>query len=351
VTAPAPAPLTFTGERFLPEIAGEIWHEHWHRYALAMPVARGRRVLDAACGEGYGSALLAGVAREVTGVDVAPDVVAHATRRYGGANLRFVAGSCAALPLPDAAFDLVVSFETIEHLAEQREMLAEFRRVLAPDGLLLLSSPNQPVYAALGPGRNEYHVRELTRDELADLLTPVFPAQHWYGQAIVARSALWREDGHHDVVELLELDGEGRPGVHRRPADPVYFVVLAAAAGVPLPTLPSFSLFGDDGASLLAHYRDAIRRAAQLYWDERNASKIAEERQHALVAAVNDLAHERQAVAPLRARVADLEARLARAEHDVGALTRHVAWRESFGGWWRWPIERWRAKRRGPASP
>jgi SAM-dependent methyltransferase len=346
----APASLTFTGERFLPELPGEIWHEHWHRYALAMPLARGLRVLDAACGEGYGSALLGRLARDVTGVDVAPEVVAHASRRYGGPNVRFVAASCSALPLPDAAFDLIVSFETIEHLAAQREMLAELRRVLAPGGVLLLSSPNQPAYAALGPARNEFHVRELTRTELAGLLAPLFPQQRWYGQAIVARSAVWREDAPHDAVELVELDGGGRLEVRSQPCEPVYFLVLAAATGVPLPSLPAVSLFGDPAAGLLAQYREAARRAAQLYWDERNASKIADERQQALEAAVNELARERDAAAPLRKRVADLESTLEGALHDVGALRRHIAWRESFGGWWRWPVERWRAKRRKPAS-
>jgi len=339
VTDPASAPLTFTGERFLPEVTGEIWHEHWHRYALALPLARDRRVLDAACGEGYGSSLLGRVAREVTGVDVAPDVVAHATSRYGAANVRFVAGSCAALPLPDAAFDVVVSFETIEHLAAQAEMLAEFRRVLAPGGVLVLSSPNRPAYAALGPGRNEFHVRELDRDELAALLAPHFPQQRWYGQAIVARSAIWREDGVHDAVGLLELDADGRVRSRGPVAEPVYFVVVAGDAATTLPALPPFSLFGDPGASLVAQYRGAVLRAAQLYWDERNAMKIADEREARLVVAANELA-----------RLAELEQRLARALHDVDALRRHVAWRESFAGWWRWPVERWRAKRRDPAS-
>ncbi len=342
-----PAPLAFTGERFLPEVTGEIWHEHWHRYVLAMPLARDLRVLDAACGEGYGSALLGRVAREVTGVDVAHDAVAHATRRYAGPGVRFAAASCTALPFPDASFDLVVSFETIEHLAAQREMLAEFRRVLAPAGVLMLSSPNQPAYAALGPGRNEFHVRELTRDELAELLAPAFPEQCWYGQGIVARSAVWREGAPHDAVELIELDREGSLGVCHEPSTPVYFVVLAAAAGVPLPAIPAFSLFGDPAASLLGHYRGSVLRAAQLYWDERNASKIAEERQQELVEAVHALAGERESA---KARIGELEARLAQARNDIEALRRRTRWRDGLWGWlWR-PLARWRARRRGPVA-
>jgi ubiquinone/menaquinone biosynthesis C-methylase UbiE len=84
------------------------------------------------CGEGYGSFLLAGEAHSVVGIDMSNEAVAHARKRYAAANLTYVQASVAALPLPDASIDIVVSFETIEHLAQQVEMLSEFRRVLVP---------------------------------------------------------------------------------------------------------------------------------------------------------------------------------------------------------------------------
>ena len=77
------ADITFTGERFVPGCAGEIAYEHWHRYAFARQFVAGKRVLDAACGEGYGSALLASVAASVVGVDIDAPAVAHAAERYG----------------------------------------------------------------------------------------------------------------------------------------------------------------------------------------------------------------------------------------------------------------------------
>ena len=86
--------LPFTGERFTPEARGAIWYEHWHRYCVALPAVAGKRVLDAACGEGYGSWLLAGTASEVLGVDIDHAAIAHAARRYAGrSNLRFVPGA------------------------------------------------------------------------------------------------------------------------------------------------------------------------------------------------------------------------------------------------------------------
>ena len=167
--------LTFTGERFTPEHKGPIWYEHWHRYCAVAPLARGRRVLDAACGEGYGAALLATEAAEVVGVDVGADAIAHARPRYAVPNLFFVQASVAELPLAARSSTSIVSFETIEHLAAQREMLAEFRRVLADDGVLVISSPNRPVYNELGDVENEFHVRELDRDELKLLLDARLP--------------------------------------------------------------------------------------------------------------------------------------------------------------------------------
>src|SRR5512141_2447359 len=123
----------FTGERFLPGAGGgDIAYEHCHRYAFARRFAAGRRVLDAACGEGYGTALLGAVAADATGVDIDAASIAHARATYGGrANVRFATGSVAALPFATASFDVVVSFETIEHLAadEQPAMLAEIARV------------------------------------------------------------------------------------------------------------------------------------------------------------------------------------------------------------------------------
>src|ERR1700756_2849457 len=117
-------------ERFVPGLDGQIWYEHWHRYHFAAPFAAGKAVVDVACGEGYGSALLARRATQVTGVDASADAIAAARRRYGGpANLAFVEGRCEWLPLPQASADLVVSFETLEHLENPRAFLAEAARV------------------------------------------------------------------------------------------------------------------------------------------------------------------------------------------------------------------------------
>jgi SAM-dependent methyltransferase len=112
------------------------------------------------------------------------------------------------LALPDASVDAIVSFETIEHLPAQREMLAEFRRVLAPSGMLVISSPNRPVYNEGGAIENHFHVKELDRAELKALLDPGFPQQAWYAQSVLAQSALWAQGEGAQGTQFLKLPGD-----------------------------------------------------------------------------------------------------------------------------------------------
>jgi SAM-dependent methyltransferase len=259
------ADLQFTGERYVPGTAGEIAHEHWHRYAFAARCASGRSVLDVACGEGYGSGLLAQVAAHVTGVDIDAATLAHARRRYAGqANCTFVEGSAAALPIRDASVDVVVSFETIEHLPadDQPRMLAEFARVLAPDGVLVLSSPNRPQYSEARGYANPFHLHELDRAELAQLLAPHFPAQHWYRQRRYLGSALWSEEPQGGYEALAGTATDVGPGIA---PEAMYFVVVAARREAALPaSFPALSLFTDRDDAELARIDAQAREVLRL---------------------------------------------------------------------------------------
>ncbi len=253
------ADLEFTGERYVPGTAGEIAHEHWHRYAFARRFAAGRRVLDVACGEGYGSGLLAEVAAHVTGIDIDARTLAHARAAYADRdNVAFVEASATVLPLADASVDAIVSFETIEHLdaADQPRMLAEFGRVLAPDGLLILSSPNRPQYSEARGYANPFHRHELDRDELAGLLAPHFPALQWHRQRRYLGSALWAEQANGGYEALSGSATSADDGVA---PEAMYFVVVAARTPAALPQrVPSLSLFTDrDDAELARIDREA----------------------------------------------------------------------------------------------
>lgn len=260
------ADLAFTGERFLPECQGEIWLEHWHRYHFAAALARDRRVLDVASGEGYGSALLALTARDVVGVDSATDAIAHASATYEDRpNLRFVSADCTLLPFPAATFDLVVSFETIEHITAQKEFLAEVRRVLAPEGLLLLSSPNKAEYTDHRGYANPFHVAELYRDELRTLLDPFFPCTAWYGQSIGFSSTIAAEEAPATATgELVDAGSPASPLPYSAPTaekQPLYYLVGCAQSTAPLSALDkSFSVLADPVDTVYRDYQDTYRK-------------------------------------------------------------------------------------------
>lgn len=252
--------LPFTGERYTPECVREIAYEHWHRYAFAMPLARGKRVLDAACGEGYGSAMIARAGADVLGLDIGEDAVAHARTRYAGiAGLRFdVADATALDALPDASFDLILSFETLEHVYAQGRMLDGFRRLLAPGGLLLVSTPDKRTYTDLTGEVNPHHVHELYRDEFEALLAPRFAARRLYGHKLLFQSALWSLDTKESSAQALTLGEKGvATGLYYAP---VYYVAACAQDEAALAPLPALSLFGDADESVYADYRDEVRR-------------------------------------------------------------------------------------------
>ncbi len=253
--------LEFTGERFTPECVREIWYEHLHRYALARELCAGQRVLDAACGEGYGSALLATAAEHVDGVDLSAATVAHARSRYGDrSGLAFHEASVTQLPFEDDSFDRVVSFETLEHLEAQDAMLGEFRRVLKPDGVLLVSSPDKAVYTDQYGNDNAYHVRELYRDEFETLLGGHFPAVRLLGQKLLFHSAIWSLDEVRTVA-LQQADESEVRKPDTVPRQAMYFIALCAGEAGLLPDLPAdLCLFDDADESVYAHYHGEIRR-------------------------------------------------------------------------------------------
>jgi SAM-dependent methyltransferase len=168
-------------ERIVPdETEPGIVALHRKRYEFALPFCGGKEVLDAGCGVGYGSALLAGSARRVLGVDNDREAIGYARRRYETANVDFLVGDLLALDLPDASFDVVCSFETIEHLPDRERYLGEMRRVLRRDGTFVVSTPR--VERTTDRPLNPHHAVELSRSDLEALLRRFFPSVELYGQ-------------------------------------------------------------------------------------------------------------------------------------------------------------------------
>ena len=252
--------LTFTGERFLPECAGEMIYEHWHRYLIARNYIAGKRVLDVASGEGYGSHLLSISAGSVVGADISTDAVAHASIRYATKNLRYVAADCTQIPEPDASFDVIVSFETIEHMIEHEAVMREVDRLLAPGGMFIISSPNRPEYSDKTGYKNEFHVKELDRAELKTLLDPHFPAQAWFAQRAAFHSMVWPLEAVATSATALTAHGDAAY------PEPLYFVVFCARNAGPLDGIKQqLSLVTDREQSVYAEWSRTYRENAMLH--------------------------------------------------------------------------------------
>jgi SAM-dependent methyltransferase len=174
---PGVPPLELTGERTLPDVPAE---NYWFRRHLAVyewigARVAGARVLDMACGEGYGSEVLSRSAGSVVGVDANPDAFEHARLRYQRQNLSFERGMVELFGEP-GAYDAVVFLQTIEHVQDAEAVLAHFRRLLAPGGLAYVSTPNLLTLAPPGATKSEnpWHVREYRAHEFDALCRAVF---------------------------------------------------------------------------------------------------------------------------------------------------------------------------------
>jgi SAM-dependent methyltransferase len=323
------AMLRDDGERFLPWLADPvISYEHLHRYRAARDLAAGRAVLDLAAGEGYGSALLAEVAASVVGLDLDPAAALHAAKTYARPGLRFVQGSITELPFGRSVFDLVVCFEALEHVEAQDGVCAEAARVLRPDGLFVVSTPNRPVYTEATGQRNPFHRRELDLPEFAALLGRHFAHARFFGQHVYPVSAVFRLG--EPVREAREYP------IAREPGEPAFRwvgperkaprYVLGVASTAELSRSVGDSFLVDASEQLFEVRRRAEGQVAELarHLAAREAQVVAIEQELAAHAA-----HIRTLEGQLAARHAHAEA----LDRQVQALGWRIAAMEQTRAW------------------
>ena len=231
-------PSTWTGERLETFVYNDTTFEHLHRYAISLQLSAGKKVLDIACGEGYGSNLIAQYATEVIGVDISQETIDIATKKYQRDNLKFLQGSADAIPCESNYFDVVVSFETIEHHDRHDEMMQEIKRVLTKEGILIISSPDKKFYSDKPGGyQNPYHVKELYKDEFQHLLDKYFSATQMLSQTSFIGSMILTDttntaaatvfEGDYNQVSLADLEAP-------------YCVAIAGNTTLPLPNSSFF---------------------------------------------------------------------------------------------------------------
>jgi O-antigen biosynthesis protein len=313
--------IDWTGERAVPWARdAALLYEHFHRYLWASRLVEARRVLDLGSGEGYGSAILAQRAAEVIGVDFDELAVEHANANYARPGLRFELASALDLSaLPQHSLDAVVAFEMIEHVADHARVLEEIRRVLAHDGLLVMSTPEKDRYAEASGQVNAFHERELTLAELEDLLGTRFAHVAVWGQRTITGSYLSalnaadqpRSDA---IADFFVGEQEDGLAVLEEP-EPLFYVAVASDA--PLPPAPASSTLADCGLEL-------VLQTARAH------SVAVAERDRLLADANRTLAEKRDEVLSVGAKLATVEEQLLAKGARLLALERELADAQTF---------------------
>lgn len=235
----------WSGERLEPFVFNEATIEHLHRYALATTLVKGKTVLEVACGEGYGTRFLAQQAASVTGIDIDASTVKKATATYKKENLIFKAGSATQIPEREACFDVAVSFETLEHIADHHAMLREIKRVLKQDGFFLISTPDKKNYTDKTGYYNPHHLKELYEAEFKHLMLKHFKNVRFLQQSFVQGSLIIGEGAQKDFT----IHAGDYTTLSDAAPQPAYWIALASDAE--LPQLPASFFYNEQISKII----------------------------------------------------------------------------------------------------
>ena len=319
------------GERMIPDLHHEavIYAEHIVRYLFAARFVKGKRVLDVASGVGYGADLLRSAgATEVVALDRSAEAVGYGKRRHSEFRPTYVLGDGESLPLQSGQFDVVVSFETIEHVADYQRLLAEVKRALRRDGLFIVSTPNRGVY----PEGNPFHTKEFTVDEFEEALAGHFRYVRTFPQSDWIASAVFSPE---------EMEGSDKPiagplslfkAVGKSPLQTQYMVCLCSE--VPLPEAGQEVVL--TGLYEVRHYLEEVaRRDAEIIrlttslseqaatLAQRDAAlaqrdALLEEKERALAELHASLAQKDAATAELRGVLQNFEQQMEMIQRSLG---------------------------------
>src|SRR6267142_1122749 len=288
--------LEWTGERFLPWLReATIAYEHLHRYAYAAAFAKGKRVLDLASGEGYGSKILAGTASSVVGVDIDENTVRHAAEKYSSQNVQFIPGSITAVPISeDHSFDVIVCFEAIEHIEDQERLL-----------------------------------NEVDFDQFQQLLACRFKNLRFLGQRILPGSSIWPigvTNGAAFEEFAMERGETEFRFVDNEKRIPVYFIALASNSTVPVPHFGSVLL--DHSNSLIQEKNEDIHWREQQIEDRKEEIKSLESALQWREGRIKDLDEK---ISALEEALKWREQHLTEREAELSSLRETLEWLEGQG--------------------
>lgn len=226
-----------------------IYNEHLIRYQFASQLVQGKTVLDIACGSGYGSKLLAQAgAAKVIALDASQSVINEAQKNFFHDKIEFRVGEAEKIALEENTIDLAVSLETIEHLPEEEVFLRELARVVKPDGLVVISTPNKKI----SQEKNPYHFKEFTRQEFERSLKRYFPFCLMINQS-------------NALASYLKISAKQQGNIiMTSQAEPIYF--LAVCSKKELPYLSDYNLVSLNPSALNNLYNNpGFKMVNQIY--------------------------------------------------------------------------------------
>jgi ubiquinone/menaquinone biosynthesis C-methylase UbiE len=215
----------YTGERLETYIYSKSTIDHLHRYAIASKFIKDKIVLDIASGEGYGSNLMSKDAAFVYGVDIDKTTVENAKLKYKKENLQFLVGNTSAIPLENNSVDIVISFETVEHHNEHDEMMLEIKRVLKPSGMLIISTPDKLTYSDKRNYKNEFHVKELYKQEFKNLIANYFENYQLLNQSYINGNSLVLDEKNESEAVIFTGEYSLLKEIN---VDSLYLVIIAS---------------------------------------------------------------------------------------------------------------------------
>ncbi len=307
------------GERMIPEFhhSSVMYAEHMVRYLFASRFVAGKTVLDVASGVGYGSDMLkAAGAAQVIGVDRSSDAVAYGATHHATSQPDYLLASAGELPLLDGQFDVVVSFETIEHVPDHHRFLTEVKRVLHPDGLFLVSTPNKGIYIEGNP----FHTKEFTFTEFEGLLDSFFGHVETLAQDNWITSAIFAPSTHEKADRPIAGRLKGHKAVGKPAIEALYMVSICSDA--PLPRAGQCAMLTG-----LYEMRSYLVQIAQLNTDNARLEGAVRERDGLIAERDEHLAESGRRITDLEYRLSATERELRQAWHAFESVTSTLGYR------------------------
>jgi 2-polyprenyl-3-methyl-5-hydroxy-6-metoxy-1,4-benzoquinol methylase len=239
--------MDFTGERLIPKINKNMacYYEHICRYLFACQFSSNKKILDAASGTGYGCYLLKkyGLASSVLGVDISPETIAYSKSNYKLPDVSYkVFDLSKDFNFSSSNFNLITSFETLEHLSDHQHLLQSFKKLLIKNGLLIISTPNTDNY----PQDNIFHKKELNQNQFFSLLNKHFKNVQIFNQKYFLSQEIYTDASSNKLIDLKTNESLSQSlEINYKPKNtikPEYFLALCSDTNIPLPKSVSLSV-------------------------------------------------------------------------------------------------------------